>query len=93
MNQTQRKILVERTERALRLHRSALYYRSEKNTEPANVKAARALIKKFEDQERKKADAKLEKVEAARKATEEAVHFGDEKTALAAVQKLEAAKF
>lgn len=61
--------------------------------EPAAVKAAREVVRKWEKAQEDKRSARLNKVSAAKTAALEAVLSGDWPAALAAVKKFEATKF
>lgn len=90
MNQNQRKFLRERIEKAEREHNRKLYM---DRPMTAEVKKAKAIIKKWEDAESAAEMAAREKVKAARVRAQEALFFEDPAAALKAVKAFEAMKF
>jgi len=90
MNQNQRKFLRERIEKAEREHNRKLY--KDRPLTP-EVRKAKAIVKKWDDEESAIESALREKVREARIAAHEALFFEDPAAALKAVKAFESMKF
>ena len=90
MNQSQRKFLKERIERAEGLHVKFLYADGKM---PANVAKAKDLYDAWQAEDRKRRSIVREKMRAAHSAVLECLFFGDPEAALKAVKKFESMKF
>lgn len=90
MNQTQRKHLRDRIEKAERDHQRKTYKDGPMTPE---VKKAKAIVKKWEDKDHAMESALREKIRAARIAAQEALFFEDPAAALKAVKDFESMKF
>ena len=90
LTQDQYRYLTSRLAVVQREKNSAIPY---KKREPAHVRAAHHVIKKFNDEQQKERQSRVSKLDRAVAAVREVILFGDATKALTAVKRLESTKF